>query len=141
MKKARAREALTILKRAGRRMTRVRRATVAALSSGRPLSAAELLRRLARALPTVHKTTVYRELSALSGEGVVQEVRFGDGAARYELKGGHHHHVVCERCGDVADVEIPESFESPARVSAGRSGFSVTRHALEFFGLCRECRA
>jgi Fur family ferric uptake transcriptional regulator len=85
------------------------------------------------------KVTVYRTLESFVEAKFVDRVEFGDGVTRYEITHGHHHHIVCTECGAVADVEncleagIVKALEK-------KTGFSVSSHLLEFFGLCRKCR-
>ncbi len=110
------------------------------LKNRRPWSAPELLGALQGKRKSLNKTTVYRALEALAADGRLSTVEFGDGVRRYELGDTHHHHVVCTSCGTVADVEIDEDLERQERAAAKKTGFMIRRHALEFFGLCPNCR-
>ena len=87
--------------------------------------------------------TVYRSMHLLEGMKMVKRFDLGDGVARYELLGegddGHHHHLVCTRCGAV--VEIDECFISELEEKvAARNGFKAVSHQLEFFGICPRCQ-
>ncbi len=69
-----------------------------------------------------------------------------DGIARYELHewiAGHHHHIVCVRCGTMADVELDAATEQRlgelAASVATRAGYSAGRHGLEIEGVCPSC--
>jgi len=87
--------------------------------------------------------TIYRAMHLLEEMGMVQRFDFGDGAARFELvdegNDGHHHHLVCTRCGQVIEIEecFPREIES--RLAAANRFKGVT-HKLEFFGICPECQ-
>jgi Fur family ferric uptake transcriptional regulator len=85
-------------------------------------------------------TSVYRTLSLLVKSEMVNVILFGEGKKRYELKNKneHHHHLVCEKCGDVEDVEMKES--SLLKSVEERSKFVIKKHNLEFFGLCPDCQ-
>lgn len=85
-------------------------------------------------------TSVYRTLSLLVKSEMVNVILFGEGKKRYELKNKneHHHHLVCEKCGDVEDVEMKES--SLLKSVEERSKFVIKKHNLEFFGLCSDCQ-
>jgi len=51
----------------------------------------------------------------------------------------HHHHLVCKRCGLVA--EVPGCALQPVERELERqNNFAITDHALTFFGTCQECR-
>ena len=85
------------------------------------------------------KVTVYRTLESFVEAGLVQQVEFRDGVARYEIKHGHHHHVLCTKCGAIADVgDCLE--EAGVKSFEKKTGFTIASHALEFFGICRKCR-
>ena len=87
--------------------------------------------------------TIYRSMHLLEEMGMVQRFDFGDGAARFELRGaeddGHHHHLVCLRCTSI--VELADCFprELEERIAA-RNGFAAITHKLEFFGICPDCQ-
>lgn len=88
--------------------------------------------------------TVYRNLHTLEGMGLVRRYDFGDGTARFELvsegEEGHHHHLICQQCALIVEVEecFPEELE---QALARRHGFTGITHRLEFFGLCPRCAA
>jgi Fur family ferric uptake transcriptional regulator len=92
-----------------------------------------------RKISKLDKVTVYRTLESFVDAGFVQQVEFRDGVARYEIKHAHHHHVVCTKCGLVADVEDCME-EAGVKSLEKKTGFSIASHALEFFGICRKCQ-
>ncbi len=132
---------LDALRKAGCRLTRARRALLDVLvEADKPLAVPDIVQRLRRAGVAVNKTTAYREVSFLVARGLAAAVDFGDGAKRYELvEGDHHHHFVCMSCKDVAELEIEDSLATVLRKVARQTGAKVTGHAVEFFGLCRSC--
>jgi Fe2+ or Zn2+ uptake regulation protein len=72
---------------------------------------------------------------------VINEIEFGDGKKRYELISSHsyhHHHLVCNSCGIIEEVEFEENILL-AQVNR-KSNFKIERHQLEFFGLCPNCQ-
>lgn len=106
-----------------------------------PLSAAEILARLARRDVVVNKTTVYRELGFLQQKGMIKELQFGDLKKRYELMPeGHHHHLVCTMCHRVEDVELKNDLDLEERRIEKQKKFKIFQHSLEFFGLCAACQ-
>jgi Fe2+ or Zn2+ uptake regulation protein len=91
-------------------------------------------------LTKVNKTTLYREVDFLTRQNILTVVTLGDGKARYELVDQtHHHHLVCEDCGRISDVELTEDLESEERRIKKEYAFTVRRHSLEFFGQCSDC--
>jgi Fur family ferric uptake transcriptional regulator len=85
--------------------------------------------------------TVYRTLKMLVESGLVHELHFGDGFARYELAAGmaHHDHLICTHCGSIVEFEEPAIETLQERIAA-RYDFTVSAHRHELYGLCRKCR-
>lgn len=102
-----------------------------------PVSAPEILQRLAKNNLKVNKTTVYRELAFLVKNGIACEVYLSPELVHYESALlPHHHHLVCDNCGSVEEISVDES------ILAGimkKSRFTIKRHTMEFFGLCPRC--
>jgi len=104
-----------------------------------PLSIPEIMKNMGK---KVNQTTVYRALESLVEAGMVYRVDLGHSHAHYELCGenNHHHHIVCKQCGKIEDVAVCESKELEKTVLKKSTSFSVIKsHALEFFGLCKQC--
>jgi len=122
----------------GIRYTKPRKLVFEALEHlSKPVSANEINDYLKN---RIDLTSVYRTLSLLVKSEMVNVILFGEGKKRYELKNKneHHHHLVCEKCGDVEDVEMKES--SLLKSVEERSKFVIKKHNLEFFGLCPDCQ-
>jgi len=52
---------------------------------------------------------------------------------------GHHHHLVCQKCGAIIDVE--ESILNPLWAEIQQKyDFKVNMKHVAFFGLCAKCR-
>jgi Fe2+ or Zn2+ uptake regulation protein len=134
---------LAILKDHKLRLTKTRRATVALfLREHTPLSVPQILDALSAQMIHVNKTTVYRELETLEKLGIVKSVKLEDRRQYFELATrDHHHHFVCVACEEIEDVLLDEcDLERQEGILARKNGFSVFRHSLEFFGLCKLCR-
>jgi Fur family ferric uptake transcriptional regulator len=89
--------------------------------------------------------TVYRALDLLSKLGILMQIDFGDGCARYELnttdpKIHHHHHLICLKCKKVIEFE-EDLLDELEEDIAKKSGFQILNHEVKFFGYCSECRA
>ena len=88
--------------------------------------------------PEVGLVTVYRTLDLLNELGIVRRLDLGDGA-RYELAEDHHHHMICESCGDIS--EFDECPLDPALLLPIRnSDFKLRSHSLEVYGQCAACK-
>lgn len=126
---------------APRRQTKARIAIAAVLSkASAPLTAADILAKATKAGTAVDRVTVYRELAALVEAGAVHAVQLKGRALAFEAaQHGHHHHLVCEGCGRVEEIDIDHDLEALERKIAKKTGFTDVRHALEFYGLCPKC--
>ncbi|MEA2251508.1 MAG: Fur family transcriptional regulator, ferric uptake regulator [Solirubrobacteraceae bacterium] len=88
------------------------------------------------------RASVYRVLDELVGIGLVTRIDVGQGTTRFEAArpdGHHHHHMVCDRCGDVqpfADEELERAVDR----LAGRVAFDVAEHEIVLHGSCADCR-
>ena len=104
------------------------------------ISAEEIYLQIRASYPHMNISTVYRTLELLSKLELVTETDMGDGRVRYHSIGkGHHHHLVCQQCGAITDVE--ESSLSPLWAEIKQKyGFEVNMKHLAFFGLCSRCR-
>ena len=60
----------------------------------------------------VGTATVYRTLDLLVESGLVRAHQFGEGFKRYEPVAAQadHEHLICERCGKVAEFEYDDDF-------------------------------
>lgn len=88
--------------------------------------------------PEVGMVTVYRTLDLFGELGLVRRLDLGDGA-RYELADDHHHHLICEECGTVAEFEqCPLDLRRLPPQLGG--DFEVRAHSVEVYGRCSECR-
>ena len=141
-KNIRLEDILDGLRRQGFRITGLRRAVLAYLAEARkPLAAADIMRRLSGEGLSPHKTSIYRELDFLIGRGLINRVNFGERQDRFELSAlEHHHHAVCERCGDVADVDCSSGIRKIEETLRSQQ-FTVRFHMLEFIGLCHKCQS
>lgn len=113
------------------------------LKHGRPASVPELLKTRAR----LTQSSTYRNLADLEAVGIIHKVAGSDDHARYELNEdliGHHHHLICDKCGSIDDFEVGPTTErelDKALQSAAKSArFVVTGHRLDAIGICADCR-
>ena len=125
------------LTREGHRITAPRRALLDAVQELGDHFTAE---RLQNAVSGVGRATVFRTLRLLQQTGSLCQVVLDDGTVEYRLaSSGHHHHIVCKRCGKMNDFsacDISDLLEEIAR----RTGYAIEAHRLEIYGRCESCR-
>lgn len=124
----------------GLRPTRQRRAILQAVADEQqPVSAQDLHARLRRAGEPAGLATVYRTLQALADSGVLRTFQTPTGEVAYKVcEPGHHHHLICTRCGRVEEIPSCE-VEDWAAAVAKRRGFSVSSHQADIYGVCARC--
>lgn len=129
------------LKNKGFRLTKIRKAIIEELDlAKKPLSASEIITLLGKHNLKPHKTSVYRELSFMLSEELIIKITFGEKQDRFELAAvEHHHHAVCEQCGDIEDIDCFEGMHLIERQLIALN-FKLNAHMMEFFGLCEKCR-
>jgi Fur family ferric uptake transcriptional regulator len=135
--------AATRLAAAGYRSGGARTAVIEVLAEhGCALSAFEVEARLEDAPRKVGRASVYRVLEELERLKLVTRVELGHGVARFERadpQGHHHHHFVCERCGELSPFHDDELERVIQRV-ADRLRFDVGEHDITLRGACGRCR-
>ena len=125
---------------AGERVTRQRLAVADALAAfGRQISAQDLYRRLHRSDPSIGRATVFRTLESLVAAGVARRLELDGHVYGYvACRAEHHHHLACDRCGRVE--EIDEAYIRPvAERVAVNLGFRIDDARIDFYGLCASC--
>ena len=104
------------------------------------ISAEEIYTRVCARYPYLNISTVYRTLELLKDLELVTETDLGDGRVRYHsIKKGHHHHLVCHKCGQIIDLD--ESVLSPLKDVLSREyKFDADLKHLAIFGRCGKCQ-
>ena len=136
--------ALRAVEQAGHRSSAPREAVVRALAEfGCGASARDISDVLRERGTGIGLASVYRALELLDSLGLVQRFEVGEGTARYEPAlptGEHHHHLVCDSCGDVTAFE-DEALERAIRRLARRVEYAVDAHDVTLRGECPACRS
>ncbi|MCA1443377.1 transcriptional repressor [Ensifer sp. IC4062] len=129
-----------ILRDGGVRVTRQRAAILKILAEAEDHpDASELHRRAKEIDATVSLSTVYRTLSALEQQGVVQRHAFENATARFETADApHHDHLIDIDTGAVIEFRSDEIEQLQAEIAA-ELGYDLVRHRLELY--CRKRKA
>ncbi|HKS67969.1 MAG TPA: transcriptional repressor [Candidatus Acidoferrales bacterium] len=99
-------------------------------------TAAEIYEAVNRMDPRSSRATTYNNLRDLVQAGLVREVAAEGRAARFDAKGMRHHHFICDRCGNVEDME----WYDVSRPRSRSLGKRVLRECEVIFrGLCTKC--
>ncbi|MBX3277289.1 MAG: transcriptional repressor [Acidobacteria bacterium] len=122
-------------------MTAQRRAVLEVVrASEGHLTAGEVYAAARAVHPTISYATVYNSLHYLTRMGLIAEITFGAGANRFDRIVDRHDHALCEGCGRLVDLELPETADLMRR-AARQSRFKPVSISLTLIGLCPECQA
>ncbi len=124
----------------GYRLTPQRMMILSAIeNSDDHISAEDIHAQIATTYPHINISTVYRTLELLKRQGLVTETDLGGGRVRYHpVDKGHHHHLVCQECGAIIDLD--ESVLTPLKTVLLREyKFIADLRHLAIFGRCVNC--
>jgi Fur family ferric uptake transcriptional regulator len=107
------------------------------------LSVSEIEDALRDAGRQVGRASIYRVVEELEELGLVTRLDLGTGTARFEPadpRGDrHHHHLLCDDCGDLVPFSDAELERVIGRVSK-RLPYAVSGHDVTLHGYCDSCR-
>ncbi len=94
-------------------------------------------RQLRPQYPALSQATVYKTIEMLEGLGLVRKVGADGPSRRFDANRHPHHHLRCERCHSLTDIELDPG---PAVDLPAGLGFEVTEVTIQFSGICARCR-
>jgi len=112
------------------------------LSMPEHLTAEDLHRRVSAVDEGIGLATVYRTLRLFCDAGLAKQRHFQEGRSRFEqaFDHDHHDHLICLGCDRIVEFECAEIEALQVQMAEGH-GFSLTRHRLDLYGYCADCRA
>ena len=128
----------SILKNNDLSVTKARRAIFETLlGTDEPLKNGEIARRT----PSVDRASVYRTLELFAKLGITETIIRGwtPYTELAEPFKAHHHHITCEQCGRVVEIEN-DTLEDVLSLVASRYDFTLSGHTVELTGTCAQCR-
>ncbi len=132
---------LTELFRAnGRKITPQRQCIFRILQGNTAHPTAESVYEVARKeMDSISLKTVYQTLNDLAEMGEILALDLGTGSSRFDPNVTSHHHLVCDRCGEIRD--LAGELHPPALPRGWEQDFEVERAEITFRGLCPACRS
>ena len=104
------------------------------------LTSLQVYEEIRERLPVVNQSTVYRALERLVNVGKVSVSDMGTGSTVFELLAdGLHHHLVCQKCGQVTTIGHEEVEGFFAAVQQ-KNRFHIVSNHLILFGICENCQ-
>ncbi len=128
------------LRAAGLRVTAPRVAVLRTLRRA-PHADTDTVITMARAeCGAVSPQAIYNVLGALVRAGLVRRIEPAGSPALYEIRvGDNHHHVVCRRCGDTADIDCAVG-SRPCLTPSESHGYLLDEAEVTFWGICPSCQ-
>ncbi len=118
-------------------MSRQRQLIYDIVMTGPAHRTAEEIYDLAReAMPSLARGTVYRNLGLLEREGKIRRLEMHGAPARYDRSPRTHPHLICQRCGRVEDLVMPEGLLEPLA-----QGVAITGYDVKLYYICPGCGA
>jgi Fur family peroxide stress response transcriptional regulator len=112
---------------------------ILALSEGHP-SVECIYEQVKKVFPTTSLATVYKTVTLLKELNEVLELGFPEGSNRYDgNKPYPHPHLICTKCRKIIDPDL-ESLADVTQELVSETGFKITNHRLDFFGICPDCQ-
>jgi Fe2+ or Zn2+ uptake regulation protein len=122
------------------RLTRQRKIILETLQQTRSHPTADwIYQKVREQLPHISLGTVYRNLNVLKKEGKILELKYGKDVSRFDALTTDHYHFTCEKCHRIYDLDVALNKDLEQMV-AQKTGFSITYHRAEFYGICSDCQ-
>lgn len=106
----------------------------------RPLSINEIYSQVVLSLPTIAKSTIYRNIDSLLNQNLIDKYHFNDNEVFYRIKSDtneHKHVVICDDCKKVFD--LPTCPIHALEDAMEEEGFIIKEHQIQISGICKAC--
>jgi Fur family transcriptional regulator, peroxide stress response regulator len=114
---------------------------IIAKSEGHP-SVEQIYEQMKADFSTTSLATIYKTITLLKYMHEVLELDFVSVGSRYDgNKPYPHPHVICTECSQIMDREAEFTvMDEVCQEMAEQTGYQITNHQLNFFGLCPDCQ-
>ncbi|WP_369931454.1 Fur family transcriptional regulator [Plantactinospora sp. BC1] len=130
-----------MLRGAALRVTRPRVAVLSAVHDRPHADTDSIIGVVREDLGEVSRQAVYDILHALTAAGLLRRFEPTGSVARYETRtGDNHHHLVCQSCGAIVDVDGAAGYTACLTPPDG-SGYRIDEAEVVYWGRCARCVA
>ncbi|BCD60127.1 MULTISPECIES: Fur family transcriptional regulator [unclassified Nitratiruptor] len=84
---------------------------------------------------TISLATVYKNINTMLDSGIIQEIKIPYRKSKFEVTKHKHSHFVCQKCGEVYDIDEPKCLEIELP-----EGFKPTESSVMILGICDKCQ-
>lgn len=109
-------------------------------NSNRPMSINDIYQNITEDLPSIAKSTIYRNIDALIKLNLIDKYFLNDNELFYQIKDSthdHKHYVICECCKRMFDLPLCPIQEIEDVMQ--KQGFTITEHYIQISGTCKDC--
>jgi Fe2+ or Zn2+ uptake regulation protein len=106
----------------------------------RPISINEVYSQVVLSLPTIAKSTIYRNIDSLLSQNLIDKYHFNNNEVFYRIKtdtNEHKHVVICDDCKKVFD--LPSCPIHALEDAMEEEGFIIKEHQIQINGICKTC--
>lgn len=131
-------EAISIIKNHGHKYTIKRREMLDIfVSEDKYINAKMIQQEMDKNFPGISFDTIYRNLHLFKDLGIVEGTEL-DGEMKFRIActDHHHHHFICESCGDTKVID----FCPIEQIKAFLPKVDIHTHKLEVYGVCETCQ-
>lgn len=89
-------------------------------------------------MPRISLGTVYRNLKALTDEGLILEIAASKGPSRYDANTARHSHLRCTACDRLEDLPLEDVAVTPR--TRKLKNYKIIDYRVELLGLCPDCQ-
>ncbi len=139
-------DAVEQLRAAGLRVTPQRRAILELFDHRHThMTPQGIFEALQQQVSSLSLATVYNSLEVFEEIGVLNRVCAKDGQAYFDPNTQPHQHAVCQRCGEIFDIQIPSSkldglVQSLCPAAVTNGDFEIDSVDIWLKGLCSNCQ-
>ena len=87
---------------------------------------------------SISLATIYKNINLMLEASFIQEVKIPYKKSVYELTKETHSHIVCDRCGDIVDIEL--DLDSIVSNAMKKSSYKINKSDLILSGTCKNCQ-
>lgn len=94
-----------------------------------------LYKQIKRHFPSVSLATIYKNITVMVKNDIINEVKINQNKTKYELVTKPHAHLICTNCLTVEDINIDEKC-----LLENVKGFNIQFVNIQVYGLCQNCK-
>jgi len=128
----------TLLRQHTLKVTPQRLGILSLMNKAGHLSIDDLFVQIQKQFTSISLATLYKNINAMSDNGLVSEVKIPHQKPKYEISKHTHAHLLCDACGEFKDIEI--DLDVLINATESQSDYKINDMSLVFSGLCSSCK-